>query len=113
LLAGIATTVVAKNKKHAMIILAEPLGADVIVKRTITNSGKGRMSFQTCPNEVYSVELKDSHTRALEAASPVWMGSYSFFGRAGMLQMQTAKWSYFAHAGAYRKSLRAVGMRVS
>jgi len=27
--------------------------------------------------------------------------------------MQTAKWSYFAHAGAYRKSLRAVGMKLS
>jgi hypothetical protein len=64
-LAGIAAAVAAKNEKHPIAVVAEPtsstfdLDADVTVKLTIKNNGKGSMSFQTCP-EPYSVELKDS-----------------------------------------------------
>lgn len=65
-LAAIATTVAAKNGKPPIAVAAEPiattfdLGENVGVKLTITNNGEGRISFETCPGELYRVEIKDN-----------------------------------------------------
>jgi hypothetical protein len=41
------------------------------VKLTITNNGKGRMTFETCPNQLYSLELKDSQGTPVPKRVPI------------------------------------------
>ena len=74
-LAGMAATVVAKTEKPPITVIAEPtastfdLESDVTVKLTITNNGRGTISFETCP-EFYSVEIKDSQGALVPRPEP-------------------------------------------
>ena len=65
-LLGIATSVVAKDQKRPITVVAEPTantldaGADPTVKLTIMNNSVKVMSFSTCPGPLYKIEINDS-----------------------------------------------------
>ena len=74
-LAWMAATVVAETRKPPITVVAEPtattldLKSDVTIKLTITNNGRGTVSFWICPG-FYSVEIKDSQGMLVPKPEP-------------------------------------------
>ena len=74
-LAWMAATVVAETRKPPITVVAEPtattfdLKSDVTIKLTITNNGRGTVSFWICPG-FYSVEIKDSQGMLVPRPEP-------------------------------------------
>jgi hypothetical protein len=76
-LTGIATTMAAGGEKQPITIFAEPSarafeqGEDVAIHLAITNSGHSEISFLTCSDLSYSIEIEDSRGAPVPKSTPL------------------------------------------
>jgi hypothetical protein len=74
--AGIAAMLAAGGEKQPITLFVEPSAsayeqaAEVTVKLTITNNGPGEISFLTCEDLGYAIDVEDSHGVAVPKSTP-------------------------------------------